>query len=183
MPKRTNQRKRVTINLQELHQVPPLGPNRYFYLAECLSNCRTRECTKYCEIRTIPYGGQKEFYVCNWNGDIISKWAEKYYFDHTPNSFEKLWQNPLPSYLLYHQFRHTPEIPQGGWCQYKEEEAIKERKYQLLYLQYSRRAEEAKRKWREATRNFSFTTEAKGKGKATDTEETLSAGSSGKRRL
>ena len=142
MPKKHLTKKKVRITLQELHVPPALGPNQYFYLAECISNCRTRECTKYCESQTIPYGGQKEFYVVNWNGEIIAKWVENYFFDKTPNKFKSLWRNPAPAYTRYHHFISVPKIPQGGWCEYHPEGEEKDKKYRLKYLAYSKRVEE-----------------------------------------
>lgn len=169
MPKKQYTKKKVKITLQELHQPPPLGPNRYYYLAECISNCRTRECTKYCESRNIPYGGQKEFYVVNWNGDIVAKWAERYFFDNTPNTFEAVWRNPKPAYTQYHRYTSVPDIPLGGWCEYHPEGEERVNKYRLEYLAYTKKVEEERRRLvREASSSFSSTTAAKGKGKARD---------------
>ena len=137
MPQKLN--KRVRISLQELHQAPPLGPNRYYYISECLTNCSLRDCGINCESRTIPYGGQKEFYVRNYEGTIISKWAEKFYWDTTPNSFERLWINSDQRYHQFHIYTHFPEIPDGGWVDYKPEEEAKEARYRLTFKDYTKR--------------------------------------------
>jgi hypothetical protein len=157
MPKgQKNKKKSVTINLQEFIQPPVLGPNRYFYISECTSNCGKRDCDLNCESRSIPYGGQKEFYVKDHRGLIVSKWAEKYYFDATPNSFERLWHSPAQNHRQYNFYLHIPDIPQGGWCEYKSEVAGKENRYRLLFVEYTRRQaeylEESRRKIVEAHR-------------------------------
>ena len=144
MGKSQRLQKKVRILLPELHQAPPLGPNRYFYISECASKCGYRDCRRECETRQIPYGGQKEFYVRDRDETIIAKWAEKYFFDNTPNSFEKLWSNPSSRYQHYNYFRSIPEIPLQGWCEYKPEEETREQQYKLLFLYYTKRRLEHK---------------------------------------
>src|SRR6266404_1415840 len=144
MPKNQCSNRKVRLSLEELHCPPPLGPNQYFYITECIMNCGSQDCGPNCETRSIPYRGQKEFYVKDHNGIVATKWAEKYYFDSTPNQFERLWANTRPGYInsLY---PGIPEIPQGGWCEYKPEEKEKEYKYHLLYWDYNQRQAERQR--------------------------------------
>ena len=112
--RRRQQKQSVTFSLQKFHQPPPLRPTEYYYIAECQSSFKHRDCNHFCEFKSIPTGGTKEFYICSASGEKLEKWDETYYYDGTPTKFRRTWVTPRPSYG-YQTHASYPGIPWGGW--------------------------------------------------------------------
>jgi hypothetical protein len=87
--------------------------------------------------------------VRDFDGTIVAKWAEKYFFDSTPNQFERTWENPEHRWKHYHWNSTIPVVPTEGYCEYKEPDTLTtEKRYYLQYQAYTRRkAEERRREW------------------------------------
>jgi hypothetical protein len=113
--RRGNKPGKVTFSLKEFHTPPPLKPNQYLYQSVCSAPCPSvNTCLSYCEPISVPTGGIKEFYICTASGEKVEKWQERYYLNHTPTKYTRVWVTPRPSYRYRGPVAY-PGVPWGGY--------------------------------------------------------------------